>query len=66
MTLENEMLRIMKHAQDLSDKLDKNTRCDDYIKKIGEEQKYREVLQSQIKNLKVLNDQIEEKRVLAK
>ena len=66
MTLENEVLRIMKQAQDLSDKLDKNTRCDDYIKKIAEEQKYRGVLESQIKNLKILNDQIEEKRVLAK
>ena len=62
-TLENEMLKVMKHAQDLSERLDKNTRCDDYIKKITEEQKYREVLESQIKNLQVLNDQIEEKRV---
>ena len=62
-TLENEMLKVMTHAQDLSERLDKNTRCDDYIKKITEEQKYREVLESQIKNLQVLNDQIEEKRV---
>lgn len=56
----------MQQTQDLTMQLENTSQLDELSEQLIQEKNYRKVLESQIKNLQTLNEQIEEKRMGAK